>query len=573
MSIKKTLHILKKAYHLEKKGNKKEAFTLYKTILETDETNPFAHNNLAAIYHENNDAGRAEFHYRKAIDSKQNFTDAMYNLGILLKQQDRKQEAVDLFEDIMKNAKKRVDKYSAKEELHALTGYTYEKCDICGCISLLGSQFTHTACTSICPGCFERRSFFHHAYVILIISCFFIFLFALVFSQPGITFRPVIIIINMTLILISNILMIVLHEGAHALVYALLHGRIFEIVTGTGPLILRKLINKRMFITIRKTLNAGLCAAVFPVDGKLRFRIIMGTSAGIVFHLFVLLVILFTCGFSIQNIGIRIALCEVVCISSFLNFLFSLYPRQIKMGLSSYRSDGLALWEYITKGVNIVEYTKNKLYIECVYALRLRRFNKVVDLCDHAPYDVHTDLHFLIVKANAIASLGKENEAIHLLEKTKEHREKENYQNDERDRFEFDNVYLFNNLAYFLLRRSLISGECGNAMEYARYAYERLPWNPSIQGTYGFSLLQHDRTDEGLFCLRQSFRNHENTKNKAITAALCALACYRKNEMKEARTFLEKAVSLDPDEITVQRVIAVTGGLTKKPHSPPSGSG
>ncbi len=78
-----------------------EAVDAYRRVLELDAKHTDTHLNLGRLLHEEADFGAAERHYRAALESEDDAT-ARFNLGVVLEDQERFDEAIDTYIELLR---------------------------------------------------------------------------------------------------------------------------------------------------------------------------------------------------------------------------------------------------------------------------------------------------------------------------------------------------------------------------------------------------------------------------------------------------------------------------------------
>lgn len=114
---------------------------------------------------------------------------------------------------------------------------------------------------------------------------------------------------------------------------------------------------------------------------------------------------------------------------------------------------------------------------------------------------------------------------------------------------------LHNNIAYadILIEDPKLLDE---ADRFSKEALEILPWNASFMGTRGAVLLALGRIEEAIELLERAMSLHEGRSSKAICACFLAMAKKKRGNLDRALDHLAKARAFDPDCQLLQRAAA-----------------
>jgi tetratricopeptide (TPR) repeat protein len=417
------------------------------------------------------------------------------------------------------------------------------KCDRCGLQSDVDQAFSIQKNLlgqprHFCPDCTVKRQTGSCVSTIAFFLAFGLFIFVLNPSS-----RTATVLLEASLVGLSFIPLILIHELTHASVAKLVGLRVFGIQIGIG-----KTVWSGEFLEINWVVN------ILPISGitlvgarpspairsKLFFVYLAGPAShaamAFVFYLLAQTLPSFTIGHQLSS---------ALVVVNILLLVANLLPRKVSVVTGMQGTDGWHLFR--VPFLKESEFTKRYIGYyasEAMQAYAKNDFDSAISWVDRAlSLDVNSG-----VAQNVLGIIQMARQEYH----------------DSRETFlrllETEDArqpglryILLNNIAYMdaLLHDPSLLPE---ADEFSAEALKHLQWIPAIMGTRGTVLLELGKLDEGIALLQKSMSLHPDKQGKALNACHLAIGEFRRGDLGAARKYLATAKTLDPKCFLLSRV-------------------
>ena len=413
-------------------------------------------------------------------------------------------------------------------------------CSVCGDSSELEYGYTTvrsaTGRTTRCVTCWKRRRERRELAVVMAPFAVLVTL-ALLSGRwqaglPTIRIYPVLVLVLWA------------HELGHAIVGRALGLRVFEVVLGSGPRLVRARIG-RTDIEARLLPFGGHTVMVPPRPA--RVRLALGILAGPLANLAVAAVTLLVWPRSGSWVAPLVIANTIVLIGN-------LWPMQVATPLGPVRSDGLALATLLRSPRHELDDADALLHAaESRAALARGQATAAVAWAEAGllAHPGHRPLrHFLAV---ALIRAGEPDAA---REHLRARLARDDAESPER-------AMDLSNLAW----ADLMSGDptlLDEALTASEEAERRLAWHPAVKNARGYALIESGRVEEGLIRVRRAYEVHTDRRDRATTACVAAIGAMRNGDVAEGRSMLIAARRLDPGCDLLERAAAEVEGTTAR---------
>jgi tetratricopeptide (TPR) repeat protein len=534
-----------------------EALEAYQRTLALDPNNAKAHKELGDIFYELDELDQAEAHYRAALQLTPNDAATRIALGQLYKTQDRPQAAQSELERVLQLTNDRQAIKKARALLKELSGLDYIKCSQCGNISTLGRFYQSSRKRRFCPRCYLASQSKRTLLGFGLVALAFLALDVLVGQSAEITYYH---LVNVAQIVSFAYLMMIPHELAHASMARLLNGQVFEIRVGLGPVAWQRSLGG-VHISVARYPIAGYTALAYGTRRWVRVRYFLAVAAGPLFS--ALLLLLLVPGYRASHLDSTYAVRESLIIVNALILCVNLFPRRVNLaGVPSF-NDGGHLWQIMT-GQQTADLIHLAFFLlKGAYALEENDYTRAVQV-SQAGLALYPDSTLLKnVQAVALLEMGQHAEALALFQELLVSFQREETQDTgiTDDNREFMRAILLNNIAHTMVLAGPKPEGVQQAHDYARQAFQMLPWLAPVQGTWGSVLVQMGRAQEGIEHLLEACAHNERKKHKASNLAHAALGYQQLGDVEKAAAMLNNALALDASDYVVQKVKTELQGI------------
>jgi len=326
------------------------------------------------------------------------------------------------------------------------------------------------------------------------------------------------------------------HELGHATVGRALGLRVFEVVLGSGPRLVRARAG-RTDIEARLFPFGGHTVMVSPRPAPVRLA--LGIAAGPFANLAVAAVTLLVWPRS----GPWVA---PLVIANIIVLIGNLWPVQVATPLGPVRSDGSALATLIRSPRQHLDDADALLHAAESRAAWVRGEADAAVAWAEAGLAAHPDhrplRHFLtaaLIRAGDIDAARDELRA---------QLARDDVESPER-------AMDLSNLAW----ADLMSGDpalLDEALVASEEAERRLAWHPAVKSTRGYALIESGRVEEGLARVHRAYEAHTDRRDRATSACIASIGAMRRGDVAEARSMLVTARRLDPACDLLERAAA-----------------
>lgn len=351
----------------------------------------------------------------------------------------------------------------------------------------------------------------------------------------------------MSILLIST-LSLVLHELSHALVAWLLSGHVFGIHIGLGKQLFRGWLGN-FYLGVSLFPVSGLCYAGFPTEKRLRLRYAIYISGGLLFHLVVLLISIPL----LMRTGNRFPWLDWVIIINGLILLLNAWPRNIMTAAGRSGSDGMLIWRLLTGKLTAKELRQTYYRIAAYFAYLQEQPEQVGKYVSEGLKIDPTDGFLENLRVFHLLKDENRLEDAYTAWKAIVESEAINAENG------LQRAVYFNNYAWTALMHQPDHDSLQTARHFAEEAYSMAPWSPVIKGTLAAVFVEQGEYQQGIEWALAVAKEAENesslsqNENIASNLATAALGYARLGDNQLAAHLLQKAVSLAPEELMVQK--------------------
>ena len=332
--------------------------------------------------------------------------------------------------------------------------------------------------------------------------------------------------------LLASILLIFLHELAHALTAHLLGFRVFAIHVGLGKVLFSRRIFGISWI-VRLIPSSAVTLVAGPDMRRYRLRIFLIHLAGPAFHL---MLIVLSLGMKLV-FGVSGPWYGVILWTNIYLLGFNLFPHKAQVAVGSAGTDGWAM----LKAPRLTDEDLRKRFasfyiLETVSAAENGNSHGARESAEKGIALYPDDPNMLNALGYAYVNSNEYLKSRQIFLQAL---------NTNQELPIATKALLMNNVAFanILLDDPALLPE---ADSYSDQAYQALSWEPAIVGTRGGVLVALNRTDEGLELLKQALKKNLDKRGKAIDACLIAWGEWKRDNQKQANTYLALAHQLDP---------------------------
>lgn len=406
-----------------------------------------------------------------------------------------------------------------------------------------GQQSLGSSCEAFCPSCWQKHK--ASTYKPLLLGNFALGLFGLVFLALMRDHEFAFFLLNLFLFQVSLILIIPIHELAHAWVGHMLNYRVFLIHIGFGKTILkRKLLG---FDTeVRSLPVCGAVAAAPRTTRHFRLGQFAFVAAGLSSNVILLIGAFGVMRASSESFGgwtSRLAFVQMFLFANLAVLLENLWPRNIATPVGQIPSDGLLLIRALSTDPKKAAASHASWFLlEGALCHKKHEDEEGRSWFERGLQLYPDNLQLLTAHAGSLLLLKQFKEArecfVALLPRLQGER--------------LLRAVVLNDIAYAdaVLGDSELLDE---AERYSQQAMATLNWHPSIRGTRGTVLLVMGKPEESIQLLRGAMQNHEDPRNKAENACWLAMALEKTGDLKASSTFWAEARKLDPNCFLLER--------------------
>ena len=345
---------------------------------------------------------------------------------------------------------------------------------------------------------------------------------------------------------IYPILVLVLwaHELGHATVGRVLGLRVFEVVLGSGPRLVRARLG-RTDIEARLFPFGGHTVMVPPRPAPVRLA--LGILAGPCANLAVAVVTLLMWPRSGSWV-------PPIVIANTIVLIGNLWPMQVATPLGPVRSDGLALATLIRSPRHQLDDADALLHAAESRAALTRGEPAAAVAWAEAGLRRHPDhrplRHFLTVALIRAGDVDAARDHLRAL------LARDDAEPPER-------AMDLSKLAW----ADLMSGDpalLDEALMASEEAERRLAWHPAVKNARGYALIESGRVEEGLRRVRRAYEAHTDRRDRATTACVAAIGAMRSGDVAGGRSMLVAARRLDPGCDLLERAAAEVEASTAR---------
>ncbi len=420
-----------------------------------------------------------------------------------------------------------------------------QTCGRCGCTSPLARLYRKVGRAGLlCPRCYVKYTEQQQRRLTLTVGLAIATLALLALLARRFGLGPPFLLGNILLIVFALYGSIVGHELAHALAGWLTGGCVYEIRLGGGPDLLKLRVGE-LVVRVRRYLAGGNCVVLYPAGRQQRWRLAVLLSAGMLFHLLVIVALL--PGFPHEDPGRMWIWRDALVITNAALLLSILLSRQALTQDGLVAADAAQIRQILTtpwdatarvaathNGRAVLAWQRGD-YVRAEAAARAG-----LEIVPGQPLAVN--MHGV-----ALLELGRPAEARVLFEKlaAPEMEAEVAKLAPDADSQLMIQALNRNNLAYATLMLPASEPELLQARELAEAAFAIVPWDPSIEGTLGAALLETGAVEEGLRHLEAAGRHYDTPRAQASNLAWRALGHHRLGQVEQAQALLEQAARLD----------------------------
>ncbi len=352
------------------------------------------------------------------------------------------------------------------------------------------------------------------------------------------------ILVNLLLYLLFLSLLVPLHELAHAAGAWAMRGVVFALYFGYGWGMRQRRFGS-LVIGAQPLPLTGFCVAGFPNLRRILGRTAVYIAAPLVLHTLIVLALL--PGFQPIRLVTAPAWLEVFVIVNALVLVLNLLPRQAAVGAMPMASDGLHLWRLARRQIKAEDLHASYFLLAMIYAYQAGDYPGAAQ-ASRAGLVLYPDQPHL--RNGLAASLLNQHDydaARSVLEELLAAGDTVSPE---------IRAMVWNNVAYLTVEQGATGPALDQAQDYARQAYDFTPWMSEARGTLGAVLAAEGQAAEGLLHLRAVYPDLASDASRSRNLSYQALAQWQQGNVAAAQDLLRRAVQLDPDNSTAQRVQA-----------------
>lgn len=298
-------------------------------------------------------------------------------------------------------------------------------------------------------------------------------------------------------------LVIIIHESAHAVAALAMGGMLYGFHIGQGRTIWQKRVGT-CDIILGETLDSGMARFGFATPDNLKARYFISIIAPLIVHLLICLAGLLLLDFDIGPNGYPVF--QLFIYLNFFTFLFNVYPRMNHVNGWEHPSDGAILLRILQGRYSAEEIKLSSLTREILPLIHAKQYSEAQEILEK------------VLGYPDIPPIG--------------------------------HGITENNLAWVLL----MTHQSTAALEHARRAYALLPWLPTVEGTFGATLVETGDLQSGIDLLHQAESFATVPEEHASYLAHLALGYAKLGNKVESQKYWEKALKLATNEETIAHV-------------------
>ncbi len=450
----------------------------------------------------------------------------------------------------MPDAKTHMPTDSKPSELNALT----QTCSACGCASPLTKLFRKTGRADVlCPRCYLQHAETQqrHATVIIALALGGLLVFTLFRVWLGL--GPPFLLGNLALIPVALYVSIIGHELAHALAAWFTGARVYEFRIGAGPDLIKLRLGE-LWLRVRRYLAGGDCLASYPPGRQQRWRMVILYAAGMLFHL--LLIGMLLPGFPHADPTRAWAWREALLIANVALLIGGLRTHQALTQDGPVMADAAQIKQLLTTPWDPAAQLAAAYTAQAALAWQREAFIQAEAAARAGLVVAPRHPLLLNLRGVAMLELGRAAEAQAVFEVlAAADMETETAQLiPDPDSQAMIQAMNRNNLAYALLLDQAAGPGLERARELAETAFAVVPWEASIEGTFGATLVETGAVEAGLRHLVAAGAQYDRPRSQAANLAWCALGQQRLGRVEQAQALLREAARLDGAGPAVQRI-------------------
>lgn len=418
-------------------------------------------------------------------------------------------------------------------------------CAACGCTSPLARQFRKVGGAGVlCPRCYvghaaaQQRNFT----IIIVLAFGGLALFTLLSGWAGL--GPPFALGNLLLVVFAVYVSIIGHELAHALAGWLTGGRLLELRFGAGPDLFTRRLGG-LLLRVRRYLAGGACIVVYPSGRQQRWRMVNLYAAGLLFHLLVIAVLL--PGFPHEDLFTMWAWRDSLLIANVILLALVVLTRQTLTQDGLVTADAAQIKQLLTAPWDPAAQLAAAHSAQAALAWQRGEFTQAEATARAGLVNAPRHPFLLNLHGVALLELGRAAEARAIFEaQAAADTEAEVVRLvPDADSQAMLRALNDNNLAYALLLDQAAGPDLARARDLAAAAFAVMPWEASIEGTLGATLVETGAIEEGLRHLVAAGRYYDRPRSRAANLAWRALALHQQGEGEQAQALLREAAQLD----------------------------
>jgi tetratricopeptide (TPR) repeat protein len=287
----------------------------------------------------------------------------------------------------------------------------------------------------------------------------------------------------------------------------------------------------------------GMCVAGFPDLRRILSRTTVYIAAPLLLHALILLALL--PGFQPIRLVTAPAWLEVFVIANAMVLVLNLLPRQVAVGAMPVASDGLHLWRLARRQIKAEDLHASCFLLAMVYAYEAGDYQEAAQ-ASRAGLALYPDQpHLRNGLAASLLNLHDYAAARPVLDELLAAGDTVSPE---------IRALVWNNLAYLAVEQGATGPALDQALDYARQAYQFLPWTSETRGTLGAVLAVQGEVAEGLLHLRAVYPDLASDASRSRNLSYQALAQWQQGNVPAAQDLLRRAGQLDPDSATARRI-------------------
>jgi Tfp pilus assembly protein PilF len=322
----------------------------------------------------------------------------------------------------------------------------------------------------------------------------------------------------------------------HAVLAALLGGTVFGLHLGGGPILYETSVGKTL-VYIHRYPTLSYFYTGFPQQPGAKIRALLLYSGGIV--LLLVLLFLLARGIDVSRLGTGLAVREVFLLAVLILTLATLPPASANVGGAQIPSNTRLVIQLLRNQITEAQLHETYVILKSSFAISRRAYHEALTTCQEGlqVYPRHVML--------------TTNHGVSLLELDYHAEALQVFQEGEAAAAEspYIQAILWNNAGW----TALLLDQVDLAYGYAQQAFALIPWEPSIQGTWGAVLVERGELNAGIEHLLRAFATHTLRRNRAINLAYAAIGYERLGDTQQAQAYLQRAMAIDSSAPLIHR--------------------